>query len=149
MKKKPNIYNQKHCKGSYRSGLEKFNQDRLRLRGIKYGYESRKVPFTEPSKQRLYTPDFFLPNGIIVETKGRFLSKDRQKHLIVRDQHPNLEIRFVFSFAKAPIYKGSKTTNATWAEKYGFKWAEKFIPDDWLEESRNQIWIDAVKALKK
>jgi len=149
MKRKSNPYKFNHSKDLYRSGLEKVNQDHLRKKGIKYGYESRKVPFVEPAKTRHYTPDFFLSNGIVIETKGRFLSKDRQKHLLVRDQHPNLEIRFVFSRAKSPIYKGSKTTNAMWAEKYGFKWAEKLIPDEWIAEPKNQIWIDAVKVLKK
>jgi len=148
-KKKPNFYGKHHCKGDYRSGLEKINQDYLRKKGIKYGYESRKIPFIEPAKKRHYTPDFFLPNGIVIETKGRFLSKDRQKHLLVRDQHPDLEIRFVFSRAKTPIYSRSKTTLAMWCEKYGFKWAEKLIPDEWIKEPKNGLWVKAVKALKK
>jgi len=136
-------------KHGYRSGLEKINQEFLICRGVEFGYESEKIPFTEPSKKRHYTPDFFLPNGIIIETKGRFLSKDRQKHLLVRDQHPDLEIRFVFSRGKARIYKGSKTTNAMWAEKYGFLWAEKLIPEAWLREPPNPIWLKALKKLKK
>ena len=132
----------------YRSGLEKINQDFMKTMGIPYGYESRKIPFVEPAKQRNYTPDFFLKNGIIVETKGRFLSKDRQKHLLVKEQHPDLEIRFVFSRSKAPIYKGSKTTNATWADKHGFLWAEKLIPEEWAKEPVNTIWIRAIKRLR-
>lgn len=149
-KKKP-YHNWKSPKGvaeGYRSGLEKINQDFLKANGIPYGYESRKIPFTEPSKERKYTPDFFLDNGIIVETKGRFLSKDRQKHLLVRDQHPLLEIRFVFSRAKAPIYKGSKTTNAKWAEKHGFLWAEKLIPIEWALEPVNREWLGAIQGLQ-
>jgi len=148
-RKVPNFFTRAHGKDTYHSGLEKINQDALRMKGIKYEYESRKIPFLEPAKARHYTPDFFLPNGIIIETKGRFLSKDRQKHLLVRDQHPDLEIRFVFSRAKAPIYKRSKTTNAMWAEKYGFLWDEKLIPDAWIAEPVNEVWLKAVKALKK
>lgn len=141
----------KRCKHAvtYRSGLEKVNQDDLTARGVPYGYEEKKIPYIIPAKTHNYTPDFFLRNGIIIETKGRFLSKDRQKHLWVKDQNPNLEIRFVFSNIKSPIYKGSKTTNATWCEKYGFKYAEKLIPVEWTNEQPNQVWLDAVKALKK
>ncbi len=133
----------------YRSGLEKINQDFMKSLGVPYGYESRKIPFVEPAKNRSYTPDFFLKNGIIIETKGRFLSKDRQKHLLVREQHPNLEIRFVFSRATSPIYKGSKTTNAKWAEKHGFCWAEKLIPESWMNEPTDPIWLSAIMMLKK
>ncbi len=131
----------------YRSGLEKANQDHLKRLGISYGYESRKIPFVEPEKKRSYTPDFFLKNGIIVETKGRFLSADRRKHLLVQEQHPDLEIRFVFSRGASPIYKGSKTTNAKWAEKHGFMWAEKLIPEVWMMEPTNPVWLSAIMIL--
>lgn len=133
----------------YRSGLEKLNQDDLKAKGVSYGYEERKIPYTIPAKIHHYTPDFFLRNGIIVETKGRFLSKDRQKHLWVKDQHPDLEIRFVFSNVKSPIYKGSKTTNAKWCVKYGFKYAAKLIPVEWMNEQPNPIWIKAINSLSK
>ena len=44
-----------------------------------------------------YKPDFVLPNGIIIETKGQFLSSDRTKHKLIAKQNPLLDIRFVFS----------------------------------------------------
>lgn len=150
--KKQPYHNWKSPKGvaeGYRSGLEKINQDLMKSLGIPYGYESRRIPFVEPAKDRNYTPDFFLKNGIIVETKGRFLSSDRKKHLLVQEQHPDLEIRFVFSRAKTPIYKGSKTTNAKWADKHGFKWAEKLIPEDWMREPVNPVWLSAMMCLSK
>jgi len=131
----------------YHSGLEQINQDHLKKLGVEYSYEGYSIPFLEPAKNRHYTPDFFLPNGIIVETKGRFLVKDRQKHLLIKDQHPNLEIRFVFSRAASPIYKRSKTTNAMWCEKYGFKWAEKLIPEEWILEGLKKSWLDALWSI--
>jgi hypothetical protein len=133
----------------YRSGLEKINQDMLDAAYVPYEFEAYRLPFIEPEKQRHYTPDFFLPNGIIVETKGRFLSKDRQKHLLVRDQHPDLEIRFVFSQASAKIYTGSKTTNAMWCKTHNLRWAEKLIPREWIEEPENGLWISALDLIKK
>ena len=42
-----------------------------------------------------------LYNGIIIETKGRFTAADRRKHLLVRKQHPHLDIRFVFENSNA------------------------------------------------
>ncbi len=36
------------------------------------------------------------------------MTADRQKHLLVRDQHPELDIRFVFSRSAAKINKASK-----------------------------------------
>lgn len=152
-KRKPKPFNKwKSPKGvaeGYRSGLEKINQDFLKSCGVPYGYESRRVPFVEPAKNRNYTPDFFLKNGVIVETKGRFLSSDRKKHLLIKEQHPDLEIRFVFSRASSPIYKGSKTTNGKWAKKHGFRWAEKLIPEAWMKEEPNPVWLSAVMGLNK
>jgi hypothetical protein len=84
--------------------------------------------------QSTYTPDFQLPNGIIIETKGRFVTADRQKHRLIREQYPELDIRFVFSNSKARISKQSQTTYAAWCERYGFKYADRWIPEDWFNE---------------
>tara|TARA_R110001606_G_scaffold60362_2_gene142301 strand:+ start:1387 stop:1647 length:261 start_codon:yes stop_codon:yes gene_type:complete len=85
------------------------------------------------NETRTYTPDFELPNGIIIESKGRFVSADRKKHLKVKEQYPKLDIRFVFSNSRGKINKGSKTTYAMWCDKYGFKYADKEIPEKWLK----------------
>jgi len=106
---------------------------------VPFEYEKLKLKFQQPSKNRTYTPDFILPNGIIIEAKGRLTVKGRQKHGWVKDQHPDLDIRFVFQRSKNPIYKGSKTTYADWADKNGFKWAEKRIPTSWLKEPKKNI----------
>ena len=87
----------------------------------------------EDLKYRKYTPDFFLPNGVIVETKGLFTAADRRKHLEVKRQHPELDIRFVFSSSKSKINKGSKTTYGMWCEKYGYQYADRDIPKDWFK----------------
>lgn len=81
-----------------------------------------------------YTPDFVLPNGIIIEAKGLFEREDRQKHLLIKEQYPNLDIRFVFQNPKLKLYKGSKTTYGDWADKNGFLWSTRQIPDNWLRE---------------
>ena len=127
-------YTQKQAglKHGYRSGLEDKVARSLQELGIDPRYEQEKITYTVPARKATYTPDFRLPNGIFVETKGRFVVADRQKHLFIKAQHPELDIRFVFSNSKAKISKTSTTTYAQWCEKNGFKYADKEIPNEWL-----------------
>lgn len=126
-------------KHGYRSGLEQVTAKQLKDAGVDFTYEKLKIKFVQPETNRTYTPDFVLENGIIIETKGQFSSDDRKKMLLVKAQHPDLDIRFVFSYAGGKIYKGSKTTNAKWAFTHGFKWANKKIPTEWLKEPKKEI----------
>jgi hypothetical protein len=127
---------QRAIAAGYRSGLEEQTAEDLTSRGVGYQYEERVIEYVKPQKKSKYTPDFELPNGIIVETKGRFVTADRQKHLLVKQQHPQLDIRFVFSNSKTRISKASATTYAMWCEKNGFKFADKRIPDSWIKETK-------------
>jgi hypothetical protein len=120
----------------FRSGLEKVNADHLKANGHKVTFEQIKIKYRVPAQTRTYTPDFELENGIIVETKGRFMPVDRAKHLFIKVNHPTIDIRFVFQNPNAPISKGSKTTYAMWAEMHGFLWAKKLIPVEWMKEPR-------------
>nr|WP_250808747.1 endodeoxyribonuclease [Neorhizobium tomejilense] len=118
----------------FRSGLEDKVGDQLRALGIEPRYEETIIPYVKPERKAKYTPDFQLPNGIFIETKGRFVTEDRQKHLLIKAQHPELDIRFVFSNPKARISKTSKTTYADWCLKHGFLFAAKTIPQEWIDE---------------
>jgi hypothetical protein len=122
----------------YRSGLEEQIARQLEEAGIDAEYETTTIKYTVPEKDHKYTPDWVLPNGIIIESKGRFLTADRQKHLLVKKQHPELDIRFVFSRSKTTISKASKTTYSDWCTKNGFLFADKFIPHEWLREPRKE-----------
>jgi hypothetical protein len=126
---------QRALRAGYRSGLEQDTAKFLKERGVKFTYEQFKIKWVDP-KTKTYTPDFVLENGIIIETKGRFISPDRAKHLAVRDQYPDLDIRFVFTNSKAKLYKGSKTTYGMWCDRYGFKYADRVIPNAWLKEPK-------------
>lgn len=117
-------------KHGWRSGLEEKVAKELSESGIKYKYESMKIKY-DVSETRTYTPDFILPNGIIVETKGRFVAADRKKHLLIQKQF-DYDIRFVFQNAKAKLFKGAKSTYSQWCDKYGFLWAQGSIPEEWL-----------------
>lgn len=118
----------------YRSGLEKKNADHLERIGTPVLFEVFKVPYIIPASRHSYTVDFELPNGVLVETKGRWLTADRAKHLFVRTQYPELDIRLVFDNPKSTIGPGSSTTVAQWADKHGFRWAVKLIPEEWTRE---------------
>jgi len=116
----------------FRSGLEYRVAKQLEDQGYAYEYEKTKVPYQK--KVSTYLIDFELHNGIIIETKGRFKSEDRSKHLLIKAQHPNLDIRFVFSNSKSKLYKGSKQTYGGWCERHGFLYSDKVIPESWLLE---------------
>ena len=116
----------------FRSGFENEIYKQIERKGEQPKYETFKINYVIPESKHTYTPDFILDNGIIIETKGRFLTADRKKHLLIKKQHPELDIRFLFQNAKAKINKGSKTTYADWCEKHGFIYADKNIPQDWF-----------------
>ena len=122
----------------YRSGLEEDVAEQFTERGLPTFYETETLTFEVPAQKRRYTPDFPVErkdgSRFFVETKGRFTTSDRMKHLHFKKSRPDIEIRFVFNRSKTPIKKGSKTTYAMWCEKNGFLFADKLIPDEWFEE---------------
>lgn len=128
----------------YKSDLEDDIAAQLVEAGIPIEYESQRIPYEVPAREAVYVTDFGLPGEIIIEGKGRFghrgnqkaSTAERQKFILVKKQHPDLDIRFVFSNPNLPIYKGSKTTYAKWADTHGFPWAAKRIPDEWIEEAK-------------
>lgn len=121
---------QKH---GYRSSLEISLQKFFLANGVSFKYETTKIQW-EDRRFRKYTPDFILPNGIIIETKGLFTVEDRRKHKEIKSQYPELEIRFVFENSKRRISKVSKTTYADWCDKMKIKHANKEMPIDWAHE---------------
>jgi len=134
-RKKPLTVRQVALKHGFRSGLEDKIADSLTSLGIPFEYEKLVIGYTQPAKARKYTPDFvLLNNNIIIESKGRFITADRQKHLMIKEQLPDLDIRFVFSNSKAKLSKLSQTTYGMWCDKHGFLYADKEIPSTWLNE---------------
>ena len=110
-------------------------------------YESFSIPYLVPERMARYTPDFLLKNYIIVETKGLFETSDRQKMILVKGQHPDLDIRMVFSNPNCKIRKGSPTTYAMWCQKNGFKFHKLVVPASWVNEPLCLVRKAAVMAL--
>lgn len=130
-------------KHGFRSGLEERTAAHLDELGVPFEFEQHKIAYIHPERRRTYSPDFIIryrPDGtprkkpLIIETKGRFLVDDRTKQRLVKDQFPEIDLRFVFSNPNARISKTSKTTYAQWCDKHGFQYAKEHIPREWLQE---------------
>ena len=121
-------------KHGYRSGFEHRVSEQLTEDRVKFRYEVTVIPYIKPETNHTYTIDFTLPNGILVETKGRWVLEDRKKHLLIQKQHPELDIRLVFQNSKGKIRKGSRTTYADFCDKNNIVWADKTIPAAWHNE---------------
>ena len=114
----------------FRSGLEEKVADLLSELGVSYEYESKKISYVI---QHHYTPDFVLPNHVILECKGYWDAADRRKIKQVKKDNPDLDLRMVFQSPFNTISKKSKTTYAKWCEKLDIPWTSFHnIPLDWL-----------------
>jgi hypothetical protein len=114
-----------------RSGFERSIALQLKKNKIKFKYEPFKIPYTT---DHTYTPDFELPNGILIEVKGVLDPASRAKMKAVKLQHPEFDIRFVFGRASNKLSRKAKQTYGEWATANGFQWAEGEIPKEWLYE---------------
>lgn len=149
MPRRPLTQRQAAIKHGWRSGLEEKVGAQLDAQGVSFEYEQTTLRYEVPSRPARYTPDFILANGIIVETKGRFVTADRQKMVLVKKQHPSLDIRFVFSNPNSRISKKSATTYAMWCQKHGFPYAKALIPDEWLAEPLNVASWSALQDIRQ
>ena len=119
---------------TYRSKAEKEFANVLADAKINFAYEPNRIPYVARKK---YLPDFCLVDyNFYIEFKGYFRSSDRSKHILIKEQHPHIDIRFIFMRANQKIYPTSKTSYGEWCDKHGFKWAEKEIPDEWLTKKK-------------
>ena len=133
-------------KRRYRSGLEEAIAHQIESANLPVIYEETTLDYIWPARPSRYTPDFHPRHPL--EVKGLLTSK-RHKMLLVKQQHPDLDIRFVFSNSNAPIYKGSPTSYAQWCDKHGFPWANRRIPDEWLCTPKQEGETDVEKRSEK
>lgn len=116
------------AKGSYRSSFERTIAGQLEASGVDYSYETKEIPYTI---HHTYHPDFIV-GSMVLEVKGFLRRQDIAKMRAVRQQYPDMDIRFVFMDANKLI-PGTKTTHAKWADRHGFPWCDGRIPDEWLK----------------
>ena len=114
----------------FRSQLEEKVADLLVELNIDYDYEPKRIPYTI---QHHYTPDFILPNGVVLECKGYWEASDRRKIKQIVKDNPDLDLRMVFQAPFNKISKKSKTTYAKWCDRLKIPWCAYYdIPIDWL-----------------
>ena len=136
------------------SGIERTNSKRLEEAGVQFEYESEACKFyytkpvhkgkcsscgsSEVGSQHTYTADFKITTEsgkeIWIEIKGggySWTGETRAKHVLLKKQFPDRELRFVFCNEYALIGKGAKTTNKAWCKRHGFLCASKVIPKSW------------------
>lgn len=120
-----------------RSKLELRFEDILKDAKAEYGYEVTKIPYTIPESNHTYLVDFTTSNGIYWECKG-YLSDytERRKYVLLKEQYPDLDLRFVFDNVNK-LCGGTKMTHGAWAEKYNFKYCsikDVDVIKQWTEE---------------
>lgn len=139
--------------GKGRSKYEETLLADLQSRGVSFTYEAYSVKYTQ---EHTYTPDFVLPNGIIVEAKdgeGSALkpsldSKARGKMVRIKKQYPDLDIRFVFRTDQVLHSIGKKCS--TWCKEHGFPYyIGESIPNKWFKESGSIEEKVLIKRKKK
>jgi len=119
----------------YRSMFEVAVVKAAEEEGLPLEYEPFKIPY---EMHLTYLPDAVLPNGILIEFKGRMDEKARRKMLAVKHCNPNLDIRIIFQRANTKITKARKSKMYwQWAEANGFQWSEGTIPLSWWREKPN------------
>lgn len=116
---------------AFKSGFERTLAAQLAASGVDWKYEDREVPYV---LKGTYHPDFRLVvNDVLIEAKGLLDQASKRKMIAVKEQHPELDIRFVFMDADKKV-PGTKQTHGQWATRNGFVWANREIPKEWLAE---------------
>lgn len=116
----PCVYKKQKFLSKFEMSLAKI----LDSKKLKWSYEPCTVQYQPPVAE--YTPDFLItmPDGAqqYVEVKGFFDPMARAKMLLVKEQHPELDIAFLFMRGNNRLSKSAKSmTYEEWAKKNGFK----------------------------
>lgn len=131
----------------YRSKLEVLTAQLLTKNKINFEYEAKRIPFrsrvksgvcgecdcTTVYQKRQYLPDFTLPDGHVIEAKGRLTSSERTKFLGIRAFNPELRVSFVFG-ADNKLSKGKPKRYSDWCKENGFDYGVKQLPPSCLPQ---------------
>lgn len=132
-------------KSGYRSGAEEKLAEYLTKLGVKFEYETLKLEYLKPirnglcdtcgkskvKQKHIYTPDFILSNGVIIEYKGRFTATDRSKLLAVKRSNPDRKVYLVFG-SDNKLQKNNEKRYSDWCTANGFDYAVGAPPARWL-----------------
>lgn len=131
-----------------RSKFEQRIAKELKDAGVKFEYEKYSYEYDEPLRKNRarclecdgtnlvrtgwYTPDFFLDNGTIIETKGRFTAADRRKMIAIQEEHPDLDIKMLF-MRDNKLHKRSKSSYSDWCMENNYDFAIGSAKEEWLK----------------
>lgn len=143
---------EKSMKPKFASKFEKWAFDILDKQKIKVRYEPDTFKYHKRTfktycgdcgskntyKVARYTPDFRIGKNIYIETKGYLKSTIRTAMEDFVKHHPNIDLRFVFA-ADNFLTKSKAGRYSDWIKELGLPYAIKEIPEEWIEEAREQI----------
>lgn len=120
-------WNKTRRETGYRSQFEKDLSDSF-PEDVKWEYETTNIPY-EVRHICKYKPDFiFTEQCFFLEAKGYFSKEDRDKILLVLEQHPGIDIRMVF-YKDDHITKS--LTYSQWCDKHNIPWSIGTMPPSW------------------
>lgn len=126
--------NPDNLKGSFEPTILKELQAKQRKFNYTFEYEPDALEYII---SHWYIPDWKIHTAnnkiIYIESKGYFTSKDRTKALKTKEQHPDLDIRFIFQ-KDNKIHKASNTRYSDWCKKHNFLFSIGIIPEEWFNE---------------
>ena len=131
------MYGETDLMPTFKSGLEVKAWKILKKHIPRVKYEPDAIPYRQPAKERKYTPDFKVANGVYIEAKGKLDLATRQKMVWFKEMHPRITIIFLFMNPDNKITKRSKTTYGMWATKEGFLWLD--FRKDWIKQYKEMI----------
>lgn len=106
-----------------------------------WAYEVSKVKYVVPESNHTYTVDFTVGN-ILLEGKGRLADfAERRKYELIKQQHPNIDLRFIFGDPNKIVGGTKKTTHADWAIKNGFQYCSVKDTEQiksWIREAKKK-----------
>lgn len=120
----------------------------LTKEGVKFEYEPFQIEYHSKVrggfcgdceskgvlKSQWYTPDFWIPgHDAIIETKGRFTSKDRTKMIDLVEAWPNYKF-YMWFMTDNKIHKKSKTRYSDWCEANGISYHIGEEVPEWLDK---------------
>jgi hypothetical protein len=129
IKKKATALSEQHgLAHGYRSGLEFKVGKTLQDSEVPFEFETVKLKWVPLPTEHTYNPDFILKRKdgtmLLIESKGRFMPDDMAKHLAVKQQHPDVEVVFVFQNKNTWFRKAKTRSYAKWCEENGFRYCD-------------------------
>jgi len=128
--------NQKFKSGDEVRAAEQLQANRDLI--LYFEYEPKHEDLVWIPKPKKYIPDFKIERAdgsiLYLEIKGsRFWPGDVEQYSRLKEQYPDMDLRFVWTNGKRKYAKGSNTTCLEWCQKKGFPVSDKgIIPEEWL-----------------